>query len=657
MSPHSPRHFYYKQSGLATADNTRRRLSVDFLLNGGSDGLAAAVAALDATTTDAQCCDDATSVAGGTASASPSTNTSPRSSGAHATRTTRCADLLPPLSSLLSNSAPAVSTKAGAQAQREAHQQHGRRRSWSTGGVVRPSAFIPPLAAQSCWSGANPPPERRPVVTVASSGPLARGPPVAAASGQSSGFFLPINALPVVLDIDRDFEAAEREHRQRQIHQQLNQQRQQFQRQRRPQPSHPQHSAMTLAMMQKRKRERKAAGELDQDEVEVARTLADPNQWVSSAQQRSIDGLDHHPAFAAEAEAVISLAEDARRMQHYHHQAKRRRHSACTPTLVAEAQRLFSSHLATTPILPASEAKELAAAKYGTAAAGATSAAVDPMDETTTTTATTTASAAEQAPATATTGDTTTAATNVSVNDNAQPAIAPTYRKAEAFQFSPDQQDLLLQVLERTQQREAQRSTEAGGAHNSEMDVARAGRSSSISSGGGSSSGGSSSGDDGEANEDEDEAMRLQRMAKKRKRVNAQQLAVLEEYFAADPMPNTLAKLKLAETLGMSPKRVQIWFQNKRARLKKGEQKKLQDALQQQSNHAGSRLLTYHNLRIDDSGHIVIKDPISADSDGGGGESVTPTASAAQNQHQHQHQPQQQFVPIMPQPTTTASAT
>jgi uncharacterized membrane protein YgcG len=635
---------------MQSGDNTRRRLSVDFLLNGGSDSLAAS--ASDTTTTDAQCCDDTTSVAGGTASASSSTNTSPRSSGVHATRTTRCTDVLPPLSSLLSNSEPAVATKAAAQAQRAAHQQHGRRRSWSTGGVVRPSAFIPPLAAQSCWSGANPPPERRPVVTVATSGPLARGPPPAAAgAGQSSGFFLPINALPVVLDIDRDFEAAEREHRQRQLHQhqQLHQQRQQFQRQRRPQLPHRQHTAMTLAMMQKRKREQQLkAGELDQDEVEVARTLADPNRWVSSAHQRptaAAAGRDHHPPFAAEAETVMSPAEDARRMQHYHHQAKRRRHSACAPTLVAEAQRLFSSHLAATPILPASEAKELAAAKYGTA--GATSSAVDPMDETNTTATT----AAEQPPAVdaamASTNDTTTAASNVNVNDNAPPAIAPTFRKAEAFQFSPDQQDLLLQVLERTQQREAQRSSEAAGAHNSEMDIAREGRSSSISSGGGSSStGGSSSGDDGEVNEDDDEAARLQRMAKKRKRVNAQQLAVLEECFAVDPMPNTLAKLKLAETLGMSPKRVQIWFQNKRARLKKGEQKKLQDALQQQTNHARPRLLTYHNLRIDDSGHIVIKDPISAD---GGGESVTPTASATSPA-------QNQFVPIVPQPTTTASA-
>jgi hypothetical protein len=608
----------------ATTDNTRRRLSVDFLLNGGH-----CLGSLPTPTSDTSD-DTSTPPAGSTASASPSTNTSPRSSGtAHATR---CADVLsgttqklPPLASLLSSSAPAVTTAAAAHAHhRPAYQHHGRRRSWSTGGVVRPSAYIPP--AQN-WSGAQP--DRRPVVTVATSGPLARAPP---AHASRSSFFLPINALPVVIDIDRDLEDAELQHRQRQHQQQLNYQHQlQQQRQRRPQQTQ-----MAL-MMQKRKHQQLA--ELDRDEEEVARMLADSTRWAMTvhnparhpgaavgphAASQPLRGGARDRMVIAEAENVMSPAEDARRMQQH---SKRRRHSAA-PTLVAEAQRLFSSHLAATPILPASEAKELAAAKYGTAAASAAQ-PCDAMDEVPAVQTSAAVESAQNDVASANSGED---------NTNA-PAIAPTYtRKAEAFQFSPDQQDLLLQVLERTQQREAQRNN--NGAHNSEMDYSSEGRSDSI-SGASSNSGGSSSGDDGD-DADGDEVGRLQRMAKKRKRVNAQQLAVLEEYFAVDPMPNTLVKLKLAETLGMSPKRVQIWFQNKRARLKKGEQKKLQEL---QQRHAASHLLTYHNLRIDDNGHIVFKDNSNSTS-------VDGAAAAAESITQ----PQEEFVPIQPQPTTTASA-
>lgn len=616
----------------ATADNTRRRLSVDFLLNGGQS-----LPTTTSTSTISDTTDDAgMPQAGSTASASPSTNTSPRSSGsAHATR---CADVLsgatqklPPLASLLSSSAPAVTTAAAAQhVHRPAYQHHGRRRSWSTGGVVRPSAYIPPASAQN-WGGV--PPDRRPIVTVATSGPLARAPP---AHASRSSFFLPITSLPVVLDIDRDLEDAEQQYRQRQLQQQQQQQLnyqhqlQQQQRQRRPQQTQ-----MTL-LMQKRKLQQ---ADLDRDEEEVARMLADSNRWVMTVHdpsRRPGAAVGPHAAslprggrdrmVIAEAENVMSPAEDARRMQQH---SKRRRHSAA-PTLVAEAQRLFSSHLAATPILPASEAKELAAAKYGTATAQA--APCDAMDEV----------PAAQAPASVESAKQDAVALAVGGEDNSMsisaPAIAPTYRKAEAFQFSADQQDLLLQVLERTQQREAQRSN---GTHNSEMDYSSEGRSDSI-SGASSTAGGSSSGDDGDDGDD-DEVGRLQRMAKKRKRVNAQQLAVLEDYFAVDPMPNTLVKLKLAETLGMSPKRVQIWFQNKRARLKKGEQKKLQEL---QQRHAASRLLTYHNLRIDDNGHIVFKDTNNEN------ENENDNAKPA---HEDSEQ-QQQFMSIQPQPTTTASA-
>jgi len=56
---------------------------------------------------------------------------------------------------------------------------------------------------------------------------------------------------------------------------------------------------------------------------------------------------------------------------------------------------------------------------------------------------------------------------------------------------------------------------------------------------------------------------------KKRKRVTEEQLTILETIFATDKMPDQKLRLQLAQRLGMSSRRVQIWFQNKRAKLKK----------------------------------------------------------------------------------------
>lgn len=59
----------------------------------------------------------------------------------------------------------------------------------------------------------------------------------------------------------------------------------------------------------------------------------------------------------------------------------------------------------------------------------------------------------------------------------------------------------------------------------------------------------------------------------KRKRATPQQLKLLEEVFAVDPFPAREAKQLLAQKLGMSIRSITIWFQNKRARLKKFAEK------------------------------------------------------------------------------------
>ncbi len=51
---------------------------------------------------------------------------------------------------------------------------------------------------------------------------------------------------------------------------------------------------------------------------------------------------------------------------------------------------------------------------------------------------------------------------------------------------------------------------------------------------------------------------------KKRRRTSPEELDILETTFKSDPMPNQALRQQLAQQLGMTPRRVQIWFQNKR---------------------------------------------------------------------------------------------
>ncbi|EGG14700.1 homeobox transcription factor [Cavenderia fasciculata] len=53
---------------------------------------------------------------------------------------------------------------------------------------------------------------------------------------------------------------------------------------------------------------------------------------------------------------------------------------------------------------------------------------------------------------------------------------------------------------------------------------------------------------------------------KKRQRTSPEQLAILEQIFETDKMPSQQIRHRLANQLGMSSRRVQIWFQNKRAK-------------------------------------------------------------------------------------------
>ncbi|KAG5859377.1 homeodomain-containing protein [Encephalitozoon hellem] len=62
---------------------------------------------------------------------------------------------------------------------------------------------------------------------------------------------------------------------------------------------------------------------------------------------------------------------------------------------------------------------------------------------------------------------------------------------------------------------------------------------------------------------------------KHRKRTTKAQLKVLEETFETNIRPDANMRKKLGEQLGMTPRSVQVWFQNRRAKIKKLTQKKM----------------------------------------------------------------------------------
>ncbi|KAI9008373.1 homeobox domain-containing protein, partial [Gaertneriomyces semiglobifer] len=53
-----------------------------------------------------------------------------------------------------------------------------------------------------------------------------------------------------------------------------------------------------------------------------------------------------------------------------------------------------------------------------------------------------------------------------------------------------------------------------------------------------------------------------------RRKTTPYQLGVLESVFRENPKPTSKMRERLAEQLGMLPRSVQVWFQNRRAKEK-----------------------------------------------------------------------------------------
>ncbi|ORX62361.1 homeobox-domain-containing protein [Hesseltinella vesiculosa] len=77
--------------------------------------------------------------------------------------------------------------------------------------------------------------------------------------------------------------------------------------------------------------------------------------------------------------------------------------------------------------------------------------------------------------------------------------------------------------------------------------------------------------------------------ARKRTRATPEQLAVLEDTFAANVSPNSKLRKQLSERLQMSERSIQIWFQNRRAKVKH-----MQKRAQMQMQQASIRAQLYH---------------------------------------------------------------
>ncbi|KAI9255228.1 hypothetical protein BDA99DRAFT_574192 [Phascolomyces articulosus] len=60
----------------------------------------------------------------------------------------------------------------------------------------------------------------------------------------------------------------------------------------------------------------------------------------------------------------------------------------------------------------------------------------------------------------------------------------------------------------------------------------------------------------------------------KRKRATAKQVQVLNQVFEQTLFPSTQLRMQLGKELGMSPRTVQIWFQNRRQAIRMREQRR-----------------------------------------------------------------------------------
>ncbi|BGP63139.1 hypothetical protein NBRC10512v2_004475 [Rhodotorula toruloides] len=88
---------------------------------------------------------------------------------------------------------------------------------------------------------------------------------------------------------------------------------------------------------------------------------------------------------------------------------------------------------------------------------------------------------------------------------------------------------------------------------------------------------------------------------KHRRRTSAQQLKVLEHHFEINPKPDLALRKKLSEMLEMTPREVQVWFQNRRAKVKKLKERAEREAALSAATAAASATATASSSSLSSS--------------------------------------------------------
>lgn len=96
-----------------------------------------------------------------------------------------------------------------------------------------------------------------------------------------------------------------------------------------------------------------------------------------------------------------------------------------------------------------------------------------------------------------------------------------------------------------------------------------------------------------EDNGDDDEYDEYFHQPEKKRRLTADQVRFLEKSFVDDNKLEPERKIQLAKELGLQPRQVAIWFQNRRARWKNKQLEKDYDVLQESYNKLKAN---YENL-------------------------------------------------------------
>jgi homeobox-leucine zipper protein len=94
----------------------------------------------------------------------------------------------------------------------------------------------------------------------------------------------------------------------------------------------------------------------------------------------------------------------------------------------------------------------------------------------------------------------------------------------------------------------------------------------------------------------------------KKRRLNVEQVRTLEKNFELGNKLETERKLQLARALGLQPRQVAIWFQNRRARWKTKQLEKDYDLLRRQLDavRADNDALVSHNKKLQAEVHQLV---------------------------------------------------